>query len=477
MFLETIATEGLSQLSYVLGDERAGVCVVIDPRRDTEAYLQLARRHNARITGILETHIHADFVSGASELCAQTGAEIRVGRDPDGGTYNFKHIALADGDEIDIGALRLRAMHTPGHTPEHISYLLSGGKGSVEPWAVFTGDTLFAGEVGRPDLLGEGSEQKLARELYHSLFQKLLPLGDEVAVYPAHGQGSPCGGSIGDRRTSTIGYERLHNARLQFKTEDDFVRDVLCGLPPAPRYYKRVKAINREGAPVLGRVMDAASLDPQTFKRESEQPNAIIVDTRELEAFGGAHIPGALSIPLRTKEFTIWAGWMLDPSQRILLVVSDESDIEEAQLSLLRIGLENIGGYLRNGMRGWIEAALPFEQLKQMSVHELNERAPHVVAGTDSLQILDVRRADEWRAGIVPGARHIFAPHIAGHTGELDSARPVAVYCGSGYRASIAASVLKRAGFADVANVPGSMSAWKAAGYETVKPTSENAIA
>lgn len=473
MFLETIATEGLSQLSYVLGDERAGVCVVIDPRRDCEVYPHIARRHNVRITHILETHIHADFASGNLELAALTGAEICVGADEGG--YGFEHTALHDGDTIEVGALHLQAMHTPGHTPEHISYLLSGGKGAAEPWAVFTGDTLFAGEVGRPDLLGEGSEERLARALYHSLFEKLLPLGDEVAVYPAHGQGSPCGGSIGDRRTTTFGYERLHNMRLQAKTEDEFVCGVLKGLPPAPRYYKRVKILNREGVPILGRIADLPSLDAKEFKRQSESPNARIVDTRELEAFGGAHIPGALSIPLREKEFTIWAGWMLAPEERILLVLSDESKIAESHVALLRIGLDNFGGFLRHGMRGWIEAALPFERLEQMSVHELKRRADARANGKDDLQILDVRRADEWQSGIVPGARHIFAPYIRAHLDALDRRRPVAVYCGSGYRASIAASVLQQEGFTEVYNVPGSMSAWNAAGYEIVRPESSGA--
>ncbi len=472
MFLETVDTEGLSQLSYVLGDERAGVCVCVDPRRDADIYIELARRHNARITHICETHIHADFISGSHELAAQTGAEICVGAmpgiAPDEDGYGFAHRALKDGDEIEIGALRLRALQTPGHTPEHVCYVLSGGKGAADEWAVFTGDTLFAGEVGRPDLLGEGSEERLARALYHSLFEKLLPLGDAITVYPSHGQGSPCGGSIGDRRTSAIGYERLHNRRLQAPSEDEFVADILKGLPPAPRYYKRVKEINRKGARVLGRIVPLAPLAPQEFKRAADEEDAIIVDTREIEAFGGAHIEGALSIPQREKEFTIWAGWMLDPERKILLVLSDEADA--AQLALLRIGLENIGGYLRHGMRGWMEAALPFVGLGQMSVHELARYSSLAVAGDNEVQIIDVRRDDEWQSGHVPGARHIFAAHVRERLDQLDRHHPIAIYCGSGYRASIAASVLQQEGFTEVSNVPGSMSAWKAAGYETVKP-------
>jgi hydroxyacylglutathione hydrolase len=210
MFLETVEARGLAHLSYVLGDDSAGVCAVIDPRRDVSVYLDIARKRETRITHILETHIHADFVSGSLELAAQTGAPIYGGAN---GNHTFAHHPLREGNDLSLGSYCLRALHTPGHTPEHVCFLVSGGRGAQRPWALFSGDTLFAGEVGRPDLLGHGSEDHLARQLYHTLHDKLLKLGDEVEVYPAHGQGSPCGGSIGDRPTSTIGYERLNNPK------------------------------------------------------------------------------------------------------------------------------------------------------------------------------------------------------------------------------------------------------------------------
>lgn len=463
MFLETIKAEGLAHLSYLLGDDAAGVCAVIDPRRDVSVYLDLARQHNARITHILETHIHADFVSGSRELQAETGAAIYVGESEE---YGFAHKPLHEGDTLTLGNLTLKALHTPGHTPEHISYLVRGGKGSQEPWALFSGDTLFAGEVGRPDLLGPGSEQVLARALYHSLHDKLLKLGDEVEVYPAHGQGSPCGGSIGDRNRSTIGYERLHDPKLQAMSEDAFAALVLSDLPPAPFYYPRMKKVNAKGPKLLHGLPHVQALDAATFEAEMQNPDTIVVDTREIEAFGGAHIRGALSITLRD-EFPQWAGWMLKPEARILLVLTDEDKLVEVETHLLRVGYENIVGFLRQGMRGWFEVGRPFERTCELSVQELHAK---LAAGKDTFQLLDVRRDDEWNEGAIPGAKHLFAPYLPEHLEVVEKGTPVVVYCGSGYRASVAASVLQRNGFTDVCNVPGSMAAWKAAGYKTNKP-------
>jgi hydroxyacylglutathione hydrolase len=458
MILETIETGGLAHLSYLLGDEGAGVCAVIDPRRDVSVYLDVARANNCRITHILETHIHADFVSGSRELASQVGAPVYVGA-AEG--YGFDHRPLKDGDCLEVGSLRLGVLQTPGHTPEHVCYLVSGGKGSQEPWGLFTGDTLFAGEVGRPDLIGGGSEERLARQLFRTLHEKVLVVGDEAEIYPAHGAGSPCGGNIGDRRTSTIGYERRHNPKLQTHGEDEFVLQVLSDLPPAPFYYPRTKEINAAGPRVLGCLPNLQPLNPQRLQEAMGKPDVVLVDTRAIEAFGGAHLPGALNIALRD-EFPIWAGWMLDPEQQVILVLAEEEDVDEVQRHLLRVGIENVGGFLRQGIRSWVEAGLPFERTVQMSVHELKQR---IADQRDNLQVLDVRRDDEWEQGHVPGAIHIFAPYLRDRLAGLDRAKPVATYCGSGYRSSIAASLLQRGGFREVFNVPGSMKAWKAAGY------------
>jgi len=463
MFLETIRSEGLSHLSYLLGDESAGVCAVVDPRRDIQIYLEIAKDRDVRISHILETHVHEDFVSGSRELAAQTGATIYAGESNE---RTFDHEAVKDGDTIRVGNLSLQALHTPGHTPEHVCYQVSGGKGAEAPWGVFTGDTLFCGDIGRTDLLGKEEADGATRRLYHSLFDKLLPLGDELTIHPAHGKGSPCGGNIGDRLISTLGYERRHNPKLQADNEDEFVKDQLGSLQPAPFYYAYLKDVNTHGPRVLACVPPIPMLEPRVFQIEMGKPDTVVLDTREIEAFGGGHIPGALNIALR-EEFPMWAGWMLRPNQRILLVLAEEDDLEEVQRHLLRTGFEKIDGYLAKGMRGWFEAGLPFDRISEMSVHQLKG---WIDSGGSDLQVLDVRSSGEWRQGHVPGALHLYAPFLPDHLHSFDRTKAIATYCGSGYRSSIAASLLKRGGFKEVYNIPGSIRAWKAAGYPLQVP-------
>lgn len=468
MFLETIESKGLAHISYILGDDDIGVAVVIDPRRDVDVYLERCRSHGVRVTHILETHIHADFVSGSTELAAATGAEIVGGVSDD---YGFAIRQVKEGEEITVGPkIKIRVLETPGHTPEHVSYLVSGGRGSKGPWGLFTGDTLFAGEVGRPDLLGSEQVEGLAKQLYHTLFEKLLKLGDEVEIYPAHGKGSPCGGSIGDRLTSTIGYERMHNPKFAAKSEKEFVDLVLKDLPPAPKYYPRMKKVNAKGPSPLRCLPTIQPLEPDDVEAAQRDSTTLVLDTREIEAFAGAHIPGSMNIALRD-EFPVWSGWMLEPDQKILLLMERHSDLDIVQRHLIRIGIENIVGFLRRGIRGWIEAGKDFSHIDDVSVHELQD---HLKSKGDGLQILDVRSESEWRSGKIPSARHAYLGYLEKELGnQLDPGKPVLTYCGSGYRASIAASVLKRKGFKDVKNLPGSMKAWKAAGFSTVDP-SEN---
>lgn len=456
MFIDTFEAAGLAQLSYLVGDESAGVAAVIDPRRDIGAYVERARERGVRIVAAIETHIHADFVSGGAALRRAVGAALH------GGTsgYGFDVDGLEDGRELRLGALLLRAVHTPGHTPEHICLVASGGRGASAPWGVFTGDTLFAGEVGRPDLLGEGTERALARQLFHTLHEKLLPLGDELIVYPGHGKGSPCGGSIGDRTTTTLGYERRHNPRLRIDNEDEFVRDVLASQTPAPRYYPVMKQVNANDPPSAP--ADALlPLDAGQVVR-LQQEGALVLDVREIEAFGGAHIPGALNIALRS-SFPVWAGRLLDGDARSVLVLDGPAQLEIVRTHLSRIGMDRVLGWLRGGMRHWAEAGLPLESIPQMTVHEVAEGR---AAGAE-LQVVDVRSDAEWAEGRVPHALHIelaqLQDRLASDGLELDPGRPVAAFCGSGYRASIAASILKRTGYADVRNVPGSMTAWRSA--------------
>lgn len=458
MIFETVRSEALAHFSYVVGDEDAGVCAVIDPRRDVEVYLDIARQANVRITGILETHIHADYVSGSLELAARTGAPIYLSA---AGEYGFEHVPVRGGDELAFGAYTLRVIETPGHTPEHVCFLISGGQSAAGPWGLFTGDTLFAGEVGRPDLLGKEQEVGLARQLYDTLFETVLPLGDEIIIYPAHGEGSPCGANIGARMRSTIGYERLHSKNLQAQSREAFVEAVLAEQTPAPRYYPRMKQVNAAGPRVLGRLPDVPLLDADRFEREMQQGGALVLDARDKLAFGGAHVEGAWNIGL-DGSFPLWVGWFVeDPETRLLLVLPGADDLHAAVTELLSVGYENIGGALLSGMDGWNEAGKPFRGAPQMSVHALRK---HVENGSN-LQILDVRREATFAEGHVEGAVNIWLPELPENLDRLDRDRPVAAYCTTGYRSSIAASILQNSGFPDVRTVPGSMVAWQAAGY------------
>ena len=464
MVVETVFTEGLAQLSYLIGDRATGRAAVIDPRRDVEVYVELARKHKLTITHALETHIHADFVSGCRELADRTGT-AKVFLSAEGGAkYGFPHEKLRDGDKIDLGRVVLTAKHTPGHTPEHMSYLAAESNRPDHPFAVFSGDCLFADSVGRPDLLGDDRTGGLAKELFKSVREFYLKLDDDVRVHPGHGAGSPCGANISDRLVTTVGYERKHNPALQIADEAKFVEFVLFTAPPEPRYYKRMKQVNAHGPEVLGRLPTCPPLPPKAFERAVKKGDAQFVDNRQMLAFGGGHAAGALNIGPRA-ELSIWAGWMLDPERPTFLVLPKDADLPEVQRQLVRVGYTKFGGYLLGGMEDWDNAALPLAAVPQMTVHDLNRALP-----PKELQVLDVRTPGEWQGGHVPGATYVFLPELEQKAGTLDKDKPVAVYCDSGYRASLAASLLLRMGFKDVRNVPGSWKAWKAAGYEVEKP-------
>jgi len=451
LVLEQIYTEGLAQLSYLVGDDAAGEAAVIDPRRDVDVYLEMARTRGLRITHIVETHIHADFASGAHELRARTGATVHGGRSDD---YKFELAAMDDGDELHLGCVTLRALHTPGHTPEHISLLISDAKQGNEPFGVLTGDTLFNLDVGRPDLVGHGTEKRLAVQLYNSVFTKLAPLGDRLEVYPGHASGSACGTSIGDRRQSTIGNERLFSPVFKKTDEEHFVSWLLGSLPEPPRHYARLKRVNAAGAPVRGGVPVTPPLSVNEFQHRMRDEETVVIDARSILAFGGGHVPGALNIALGA-EFPTWVGWMIRPEQTILFVVESERDVSLAAEHLFRLGYDNVAGYLHGGMTTWQNGGLLLEHLGEWTVHELNRHRDD-----PKITVLDVRADGEWKQGHVPGAQHIYAPHLEERLGELDRDHTVVTYCASGYRASVAASVLQRHGFSSVVNVPGSWTAW-----------------
>ncbi len=464
LFFKQFKREGLAQLAYLVGDTDSGRAVLIDPCRDIQDYLDEALRAGLRITHAVETHIHADFVSGTRGVAEAVGARVVGGRSPD---YDFDLEELSDGDSIELGKLRLTALHTPGHTPEHLSFLLQDSEQDEEPFAVFTGDTLFNLDVGRPDLVGDDGGSENARALYDTLYNKLLPLGDRVEVYPCHGAGSACGKSIGDRDRTTIGNERRYSEALKKESEEEFVAWLTADLPEPPTHYHRLKKVNARGVPAHGICLSPPPpLAAGEFSKKLEESDTLVLDTRSMLAFGGGHIPGALNIPL-SPQFVSWAGWMLDPETKILLVVESPRDLMPVKKHLFRIGIDRVEGYLHSGMSSWQEQARPLDSISQWTVHAL-ERRRH----GGELSILDVRSPAEFKAGCIPGAVHQFVPHLEANLADLPLMRsePLAVYCGSGYRATIAASILKRSGYEQVINIPGSWQAWTAAGFPIEDP-------
>ena len=457
---ERIHAEGIAELSYLIGDDSAGVAAVIDPTSDVDHYVKLAREHGVSITHILETHIHADLVSGSRELCARLGsAKIYVSHEG-GARYGFDTEAVHDGDQFAFGEVLLTAKHTPGHTPEHMSYLLAEKKHPETPWGILTGDSLFVNSAGRPDLLGQGKTETLAKQQFHTLRDFYLSLPDSVIIYPAHGAGSPCGADIGDRLESTIGYERKFNQFLQFPDYQAFEDYALSSAPPVPTYYPRMKKMNARGPDILGNLPKVPALPPETFRQAIDEKAGVLIDTRTMLGFGGGHIPGAMNIG-GTPMLSIWAGWLLDPQEPLLLVLDDDAELDKIVRLFLRTGYRQFAGYLAGGMTAWNNDGFRMEAVGQMTVHELKEAGKRV-------QVIDVRAPGEWEEGHVPNARHLFLPDLREKSATLAKRKPVAVYCDSGYRASIGTSILQQEGFKSVFNVPGSWQAWQKAEFPIV---------
>lgn len=453
---EQIHTPGIAQLSYIIGDDSSGCAAVIDPRPDVDIYLNLARDLGVGITHIFETHIHADFMSGVLELKHRI-PNARIFASSEGGaSYGFEHEPVKDGQQFDLGAAILTACFTPGHTPEHVSYLAAEKGREKAPWAIFTGDSLFVDSVGRPDLLGDEQQTKaLAEQLFETMTGFFRKLPGEIILYPGHGAGSSCGPDIGDRKSSTIGYEKKNNPYLQIDNKEEFIRQVLGTAPPEPRHYKPIKKVNTAGPATFGGMPPVPALPVEEFRVATEDSGNLILDTRSMLAFGGGHVPGALNIAARP-ELSPWAGWMLKFDDPLLLVLDRDNLLPDIVSLLWRVGFTRFAGYLVGGMKAWDNKGYPLDKIQQLTVHELRE-------DSDGAQILDVRTPSEWKGGHIPKARHIFVPELTDNLEKLDRNKPVITYCDSGFRASIAASFLQRSGFSDVRNVPGSWQAWTAA--------------
>lgn len=453
----------LAHASYLIGSEDEAV--VVDPQRDVDQYLDEAEAQGLKIKYVIETHLHADFVSGHRELASRTGAEIVFGSKAEAA---FPHRAVNDGDEIRIGKVVLRVMETPGHTPESISILVTDqeakrGRGEVEnqPQKILTGDTLFVGDVGRPDLAGgKGyTPPMMASMMYDTLHNKLLKLPNETEVYPAHGAGSMCGKNMSKETWSTIGEQRKVNYALQPMSKEEFVRMMTAELPDSPAYFPKDAEINRTGAPALEELPKPPALSPDRVKELSQ--TSVILDVRSAADFGAAHLPGSMNIGL-AGQFAIWAGCLIPLGTPIILVADSEEKAGEAVTRLARVGHESVKGYLAGGIDAWREAGFTVNSIPQISVNELNER----ISDSAPLQILDVRRPGEYTSGHVP---HAVTSPLLNLPKDVSNLKlkpelPTAIICAGGYRSSAASSILEQHGFTNLLNVTGGTSAWINAG-------------
>jgi glyoxylase-like metal-dependent hydrolase (beta-lactamase superfamily II)/rhodanese-related sulfurtransferase len=451
MYFEQFYLGCLAHASYMLASR--GEAIVVDPQRDVDIYLKAAEERGVKILHIFETHLHADFVSGHKELAARTGAKIYMGANAGA---KFPHIAVQDGFELRAGKLLLKVLDTPGHTPESICILITDEEKSFNPWAVLTGDTLFLGDVGRPDLSTTHTPAELGGMLYDSLHRKLLTLADEVLVYPAHGAGSLCGRNMRAERSSTIGTERLTNYALQIKDKEEFVRQLTTNLPTRPAYFLQDAEINREGAPTLSDLPELPPIPAAQLKSLLDE-GVIALDVRPGEQFAREHVPGSINIAL-SGQFASWAGTVLGLTGRPVLIADSADQLSEARLRLARVGLEDPRGYLKGGVEAWKHAGFALAEFSQVTVQALHDELRSSI-----FQVLDVRREPEWQAGHVDGATWWPLDNFKVSPPEIDRERPVAVHCKSGYRSMIACSLLQRAGFKNVTNVIGGFDAWQQA--------------
>jgi hydroxyacylglutathione hydrolase len=467
MLFERFEDSGLSQFSYAVGCPAAGAIVIVDPRRDVDVYLQFAEDQGVAITHVFETHIHADFASGARELAERTGAKLCLSTYDSDEKYDvaFPHEELSDSDTRDIGSVRIEAVHTPGHTPEHLSYLVYDTHRSTDvPEILLSGDFLFIGSLGRPDLLGEEAKRGLARQLYASVRDKLAGLPDGLEVHPGHGAGSMCGAGMSARPISTLGFERVANPYLDPDlSEEAFVEKILGSAPPFPPYYRRMKTLNSAGPRILGGLPGLDAIPVVEFHALSEAGH-VVVDLRDYLAFGGGHIPGSFGIGV-DGSLSTWAAWVVPYDKPILLVAENAFAVDPAVRALVRVGLDNVRGWLAGGMAAWRQRGLPIATLPQMSIPELAA----ALENGRSVDVLDVRADGEWNGGHIEGALHVHGGLVEERLDKIPrTSRPLAVICGSGYRSTVVSSVLKRAGFEDVRNVPGGMRGWRSAALPVV---------
>lgn len=454
MYFRDFFVDDLAQASYMVACEKTKKAAVIDPERNVSVYIEEAKARGFEITHVLETHLHADFISGHVELAKRTGAKIYIAKSANAA---FDHQPVQQGDEIEVGNLLIKILETPGHTPESLCFTITDTAKSRTPQMVFTGDTLFVGSVGRPDLFGADKAKELAEQLYESLHGRLLELPSDTQVLPAHGAGSFCGAGMGAERVSTIGKEKSMNCSFVGKSKKQFVDDLLSNLPLTPTYFRNSAHVNRSGPALLGEKLPGVALT-QEKAQALIQEGAIPIDTRDKTPFGEGHLPGALFSQLGS-QFATWVGWVTKPDNSFFFVLDRAEQYPQATWSLLRIGFDRVAGYLEGGMDAWRKKGQPIEVLPQISVEELQRR---LHSSEEKPLVLDVRTTAEWNGGHIVDAQHIPLSTLAGRN-DLQKTGPIAIICGSGFRSSIASSLLARQGHRNLINVVGGMNAWRAA--------------
>lgn len=468
MFFQHVYDKSLAQASYFVGCQKAGVALVIDPKRDVDTYLEIARQNNLRITHVAETHIHADFLSGTRELAQLTGATMYLSDEGGPGwQYEFAHHGLHHGDEFGVGNLNVKVLHTPGHTPESISFLLTDVPASDKPVMLFTGDFVFVGDVGRPDLLEEaagikGTKEVGARQLFESL-KIFQALPDYIQVWPGHGAGSACGKALGAVPSTTVGYEKVRNWAFQYEAnEPGFVKYLLEDQPEPPRYFAMMKKLNKVERPLLTEVPKVRKLTAAELEA-AMQRGVKVIDTRVKTDFAKGFIPGSLNIQ-GNNAFATWMGWFLNYDEPFILV-AEESRLEDLSRKLMRIGLDNIFGYV-DGVADWTETGHQLEKVQTISLDELK-----AVLTTHGAQIVDLRGAAEYKSGHIPGAGHVFIGTLEKQLSKIRKDQPVVIHCQAGDRSSIGYSILARHGYTTIRNYPGGMSEWVNKGNPVVSET------
>ncbi len=459
MYFNQIAVPGLGCLSYAIGCPAAKAMVVVDPKRDIQDYLAISREEGMQITHVINTHLHADHVSGDQELRLATGADIYI---HESAPVTYRHKDLKEGDVLEIGAARLEVLHTPGHTPNSISLLVTDLVRSKEPELLLTGDLLFVGDIGRPDLPGAEILDEQVQNLYHSLYVKLADYPDHLEVFPAHGQGSLCGRGMSAKKSSTLGYERRANPMLRFASYDAFKADVTSAFPVRPKSFSHIIETNLKGADTLDACPLEKNLTPRQFE-ELVADGAVIIDARDSAAFGGFHIPGSINIGFE-KQLANWVGMVIEPKSEIVLVVDDQADYDRMVTELHRIGYDLIFGYLSGGIMAWLMSGREVSQLEQTSARQLAE-----LLEADTVRVIDVRTPAEWKGGRIAQAEHFpLSDILTGKLPEVQKDEELVIQCGSGYRANIAASILRQAGYTHIKSQAGGIFAWSSAGLPLV---------